>query len=178
MSHHPPHIYLDDTWYMLTASTLNRVHYLASERAKMLVRDRLRELIVQFGMTLKAWVILNNHYHLLLKTNVGADLTRFFGTLHGGTSFKINGWDGTRGRQVWHNFWDTCIRDERGFWTRFNYIHQNPVKHGYVGHTADWPFSSYHFYVRKYGEEWLSDCLREYPVIDYSDDSKFDINAE
>jgi len=43
--HHPPHIYLDESWYIITASTLNHTPFLASGRAKALVRDKLKELI-------------------------------------------------------------------------------------------------------------------------------------
>jgi len=30
----------------------------------------------------------------------------------------------------------------------FDYIHFNPVKHGYVSAANDWDFSSFHRYVR------------------------------
>ena len=173
MSHHPPHIYLDNTWYIITASALNHERVLAHKRAKALVRDKLRELVSEFGIILKAWVILDNHYHLLLKTARGRDLSRLFGRLHGSTSYQLNDWAGTRGRQVWHNYWDTCIRDERGHWMRFNYIHHNPVKHGYVGQTADWPFSSYHHYRRLHGEAWLNECFARYPVLDHLEGDDF-----
>lgn len=172
--HHPPHLYLDDTWYIITASTLNHALFLASERAKALVRDKLRSLVVEFSIKLRAWVILNDHYHLLLKTCRGKDLARFFGRLHGSTSRQINLWDATTGRQVWHNYWDTCIRDETGLWTRFNYIHYNPIKHGYVQQVEDWPFSSYHYYLRTKGQDWLADCWMRYPVIDFLQGDDFD----
>jgi len=55
-----------------------------------LLRDQLKELIVEFGIVLRAWVILDDHYHLLLKTRVGKDLPRFFGRLHGATSRQLN----------------------------------------------------------------------------------------
>lgn len=173
MSHHPPHIYLDDAWYIITASTLNHTRFLADFRAKALLRDKLKELALKFQITLRAWVILDNHYHLLFKTHHGQDLRRFFAQLHGSTAWQLNTWAGVRGRQLWHNYWDTCIRDETGYWTRFNYIHQNPVKHGYVQNTADWPFSSYHYYLRTQGQEWLDGCLATYPVLDYLEGDDF-----
>jgi len=171
--HHPPHIYLDDTWYIITAATLNHAHLLSRETAKTLVSDTLKELIIEFGITLRAWVILNNHYHLLLRVRVGKDLPRFFGRLHGSTSRQINLWDAATGRQVWHNYWDTCIRNEYDLWTRFSYVHNNPVKHGYVQRPEDWGFSSYHYYLRAKGEEWLADCWQRYAVIDYIEGDDF-----
>ncbi len=175
--HHPPHIFLDNTWYIITSATLDHAHLLASDRAKTLVRDKLKTLVEQFELTLRAWVILNDHYHVLLKTKRGEDLSHFFGQLHGSTSRQINLWAGIAGRQVWHNYWDTCIRSEVDMWKRFNYIHQNPVKHGYVWHMIDWPFSSYHYYLRTKGEEWLADCWRRYPVIDYLAGDDFDLTG-
>ncbi len=171
--HHPPHIYLDDTWYIITASTLNHAPFLTSEQAKVLVRDKLKSLIISFNIKLRAWVVLNNHYHLLLKPHRGKDLSRFFGQLHGSTSRQINLWDDAMGRQVWHNYWDTCIRDQSGLWTRFNYIHHNPVKHGHVQEIRNWSFSSYHYYLRTKGQDWLTDCWSSYPVIDFLEGDDF-----
>lgn len=98
MSHHPPHIYLDDTWYIITASTLNHTPFLAEYRAKVLLRDKLKELVHKFEVSLRAWVILDNHYHLLLKIYAGQDLRHFFAQLHGGTAWQFNTWAGVRGR--------------------------------------------------------------------------------
>lgn len=30
-----------------------------------------------------------------------------------------------------------------------DYIHINPVKHGYVAHAADWPYSSIHRFIER-----------------------------
>jgi len=175
--HHPPHIYLDNAWYIISASTLDRVPLLRSERAKAFVRDKLNALIPEFGIALRAWVILDNHYHLLLRTRLGQELPRLLRRLHGSVSRQVNEWDGINGRQVWHNYWDTSIRDEAGLWTRFNYVHQNPVKHGYVDSPEDWPFSSYVYYLRTRGTDWLADCWRRYPVIDFLEGDGFDEKA-
>ncbi len=172
--HHPPHFYLDETWYIITASTLHRAPLLAGERSKKLVGDTLKGLVLQFEILLRAWVILDNHYHLLLKTGQGKDLPRFIGRLHGSTARQINLWNQVAGRQVWHNYWDTCIRTEAGYWTNFNYIHNNPVKHGYVRKWEDWPFSSYGYYVRTKGDAWLMDCWERYPVVDFLAGDDFD----
>jgi len=176
--HHPPHIYADDTWYMITASTPNHAPFLKNEHAKTVVRDKLRDLVLIFGFSFLAWVILDDHYHLLLNPQRGRALPRFIGQLHGSTSRQINLQDSISGRQIWHNYWDTCIRTEVDLWTRFNYIHQNPVKHGYVRNLEEWSFSSYRFYLRQKGVEWLQDCWQRYPVIDYleSDDFDFSMN--
>src|SRR4051812_47384439 len=166
-AHHPPHLYQDDTWYITTAATCHHAPLLTAEAAKNCLRDTVRMAAAKLQISIRAWVILDNHYHLLLKPKQGADVARFFGQVHGRTARQINLEEGAPGRQVWHNFWDTCIRTESDFWTRFNYIHQNPVKHGYVREPEDWPFSSYQHYQRTRGTEWLQDCWMRYPVIDF-----------
>jgi putative transposase len=123
-------------------------------------------LTQEFGITLRAWVVLRNHYHLLLKSRVGRDISKFIGRLHGRTSYEFNLLDNAQGRKVWYSYWDTCIRTEADYWTRFNYVHNNPVKHGYVQRHADWEFSSYRYYLQTKGEEWLADCWQRYPIID------------
>ena len=44
-------------------------------------------------------------------------------------------------------FWEHRIRDEKDFQNHVDYIHYNPVKHGYVFNAVDWPFSSIHRYI-------------------------------
>ncbi len=167
--HHPPHVYLDTTWYMVTASTCRREHLLRPAGHKELVRDQLKALLVEFNIRLTAWVILDNHYHLLVRLDRGASLPRFIARLHGRTSYDLNSLDGTRGRQVWHNYWDTCIRGEADYWRRFNYIHYNPVKHAYVRQAEDWCLSSYRYYLEHKGHEWLAHVAARYPVADFTD---------
>ena len=48
---------------------------------------------------------------------------------------------------IWQRrFWEHRIRDERDFANHVQYIHHNPVKHGYVERPEDWPYSSIHRY--------------------------------
>jgi putative transposase len=45
-------------------------------------------------------------------------------------------------------YWEHTIRDERDFERHVDYIHFNPVKHVLVSRVRDWPYSSFHRYVR------------------------------
>ncbi|MEQ1915721.1 MAG: transposase [Gallionella sp.] len=52
-------------------------------------------------------------------------------------------------RGIWQRrYWEHLIRDEADFARHFDYIHINPLKHGWVARVADWPYSSFHRYVR------------------------------
>ena len=55
-----------------------------------------------------------------------------------------------RERGIWQRrFYDHLIRDECDLQNHIDYIHINPVKHGYVERVHDWPHSSFHRYVRQ-----------------------------
>jgi putative transposase len=40
--------------------------------------------------------------------------------------------DGTKGRVVWFQYWETQLTHERSHRARLNYVHQNAVHHGLV----------------------------------------------
>jgi len=57
-------------------------------------------------------------------------------------------------------FWEHTIRDEGDFARHVDYIHFNPVKHTLVQRVCDWPYSSFHRYVRDgiLPEDWAGDA--------------------
>lgn len=62
-------------------------------------------------------------------------------------------------RGIWQRrFWEHLIRNERDLQQHIDYIHFNPVKHGYVNRVVDWPYSSFHRHVRDgvYAEDWAA----------------------
>jgi len=51
---------------------------------------------------------------------------------------------------IWQlRYWEHLLRDELDFEHHVNYIHYNPVKHGYVNKPSDWKYSSFHRYVKQ-----------------------------
>jgi putative transposase len=64
-------------------------------------------------------------------------------------------------RGVWQRrYWEHTLRDERDFSRHVDYIHFNPVKHGFVTRVTDWPHSSFHRMVRlgAYPQDWAGDA--------------------
>mgnify|MGYP001195774301 CR=1 FL=1 len=58
---------------------------------------------------------------------------------------------------LWQNrFWEHLIRDEQDYRQHLDYIHFNPVKHGYVQSPGQWPYSSFHRFAALgfYDEGW------------------------
>lgn len=62
-------------------------------------------------------------------------------------------------RGIWQRrYWEHAIGDDDDFARHADYIHFNPVKHGYVEHPAAWPYSSFHRCVRLglYPADWAT----------------------
>lgn len=114
--------------------------------------ERCREMNAQIFV----WVVLPNHYHVLLGVESLEPLTKSIKRLHGATAREWNLADGKTGqRTVWFRYTDRKIRDQKHFYRALNYVHYNPVKHGYVETVYDWPWSSVHNYLDHYGRDWL-----------------------
>jgi len=60
-------------------------------------------------------------------------------------------------RGIWQRrYWEHLIRDEADYRAHLDYIHYNPVKHGWAKQVKDWPYSTFHRWVRQgvYPLEW------------------------
>nr|VFK06705.1 MAG: putative transposase [Candidatus Kentron sp. FM] len=60
-------------------------------------------------------------------------------------------------RGIWQRrYWEHMIRDDLDLERHVNYIHWNPVKHGWAERVSDWPYSSFHRYVQNgiYPSDW------------------------
>ncbi|GAA0199116.1 transposase [Kangiella japonica] len=58
-------------------------------------------------------------------------------------------------------YWERTIRNDKEFSAYVDYIHYNPVKHGYVSKVQDWKYSSFHRFVRegKLSRDWGGENL-------------------
>jgi putative transposase len=56
--------------------------------------------------------------------------------------------DGSGVVQWPRRYWEYTIRDEVDYARHVDYIHYNPVRHGYVSNAMDWSYSSVHRFVR------------------------------
>jgi putative transposase len=45
-------------------------------------------------------------------------------------------------------FWEHQIHDDADYARHVDYLHYNPVKHGLVSRVRDWPYSTFHPFVR------------------------------
>jgi len=136
---------------------------LAERNRRLLVEqvDLLRAVVQKVKLThrfhIDAMVILPDHLHAVWTLPEGDDdyATRWM-LIKAGFSRQIAKDErrnksrlakGERG--VWQRrYWEHWIRDERDYGRHIDYVHYNPVKHGYVKRVADWPYSTFHRYVK------------------------------
>ena len=75
---------------------------------------------------------------------------------------------------VWYQYVDHVIRDEKDYYRHLNYIHQNPIKHGYATKMADYEFSSIRKFIEKEGKDWVVGCFESYPIVDFEPEGVVD----
>jgi len=148
--HNPPHWFMANATYMLTASIYQSSNVIYSPKRKIAWRDSFIEAANLYNWHIIAWVVLHNHYHAMVESPENASsLSKFMGSYHKFTARQWNEEENDLGRKVWWNYWDTCIRSEKDFYNRLRYIFWNPVKHGLVEKPEDYPFSNYQDFLKQ-----------------------------
>jgi putative transposase len=132
--HSPPHRpNFGHLRFLISAACYEHHDYIGKspERMDAFSRDLL-EVFAAGANQMFAWCILPNHYHALVGAPDIKGLLRELGRLHGRTSHAWNGADNARGRKVFFRAVERSMRSDRHFWATLNYVHHNPVRHGYV----------------------------------------------
>jgi REP-associated tyrosine transposase len=173
--HSPPHLDLLGTRQYLISAACYEHHRIIGTSAERMTdcEQSLLELCHNFALAVYAWCLLPNHYHLLMTDNIER-VRHELGQFHGRSSHAWNGEDDARGRKVWYNCFERPIKSDRHFWATLNYVHHNPVHHGYVKHWRDWPWSSAAEFLEQVGRERAVEIWEKYPILDYG--KKWDVD--
>jgi putative transposase len=135
--------------FIVTAATLYKSHFFQGSEKLSLLEGTLLSLAKQYEWQLEAWSVFSNHYHFVGRKYLElAEPELFLKHLHGDTAREVNRLDGTQGREVWFNYWDTKLTFERSYLARLNYVHQNPIRHGLVHRANQYPWCSASWFER------------------------------
>jgi putative transposase len=152
-----------------TVVTYKRQTFLCDEDVRLALRDAVDKVRDRYPFNIDAWVLLPDHLHTIWTLPEGdADfslrwnLIKRFVTRACAEHLKRPEWlskskEKHRESTLWQRrFWEHQIRDDRDYAAHMDYLHFNPVKHGYVKRVADWPYSSFHRHVRNdvYPNDW------------------------
>jgi REP element-mobilizing transposase RayT len=91
-------------------------------------------------ISLRAWVIMPNHVHLLLLPLSGQSMTKIMQSIKGATAKEANELLGRTGSFWMRDYFDRYIRDAEHYGKAVRYIENNPVKAGLCKRAADWRF--------------------------------------
>ena len=167
--HAPPHPFQGAGAYLITAANFEHRAVMNTSIRRTEFEARLLDSFKEISKDLIAWVVLPNHYHVLLVVPSLEGVSAILKHLHGTTSREWNIEDSLTGkRRVWYKFADTYVRNDIHLRLAFNYIHYNPVKHGYVSDPYEWPWSSLQSYYADKDPNWLQEQWNAYePPADF-----------
>ncbi|HNO78024.1 MAG TPA: transposase [Phycisphaerae bacterium] len=161
--------------YFFTVVTQNRRPIFNDPSARSLLRRAFEKTDNQMPFELWAIVLLPDHLHCIWNLPEGdsdfsarwSAIKRTFSQrwieLVGNTTTQFKSHRKHRELGVWQRrFWEHQIRNETEMYIYRDYIHFNPVKHGYVAEPSDWEWSSVHRHVRL---GWLSPNWTGNPAI-------------
>jgi len=148
--------------YFFTLVVHRRRDLFSSDTAVKILGSVFRRCVIQWPMVVNAIVLLPNHLHTIWTLPPGDDkYPKRWGWVKmeftkqwlriGGRDYAVSsGRKLKRQRGLWQpRYWEHAIEDEIDFERHFDYVHFNPVKYGYVLRPEDWPFSSFHRYLRQ-----------------------------
>ena len=117
--------------------------------------DRVSEVVDKYHLRVHSYVMLDDHFHLLLETPEG-NLSRSMHQLNSSYSNWFRHKYAIKG-SVFQGRYRSILVEKDGYLMRLSaYIHLRPVRSGKVKKPEDYLWSSYRTYLgKKKGEEWV-----------------------
>jgi len=134
-----------------------------------LLRSVFNKVKKRHPFVLDAMVVLPDHLHVMFTLpSDDNDFAKRWMLIKSGFSRqlpareRINKSRKSKGeRGIWQRrYWEHLIRNDRDYKHHVDYIHFNPVKHGYVERAVDWPYSTIHHFIRRglLTSDWGDGC--------------------
>ena len=148
--------------YFFTVVTEGRAPLFHHQAARDILHDAFVQANKRWPFQMPACVLLPDHLHVLWTLPPGDDgystrwgwikkeFTKEWLAAGKGERIVTPSQKKHRRRGVWQRkYWEHAVDDERDFQRHFDYIHYNPVKHGYVRSPKDWPWSTFQKWVKR-----------------------------
>jgi len=145
-----------DTFYHVLSRGNEKRDIFYDEKDYLRFLEALAKMVGRFNLEIHAYVLMKNHYHLLIRTRE-ANLSRAIQWL--GVSYSV--WFNRRHERSGHlfqgRFKSFLIENDRYFTAMCHYIHGNPPRAGLVRRLWNYRWSSYRAYMdRGYEVSWLT----------------------
>lgn len=136
------------TFFVTTSTSMGR-RLLQSERNAELLIDVLRSLVAEGKFELHDFVVMPDHFHLLLTVYDGMTVEKAMQLIKGRFSHRVSHEFGYKG-EVWRRgFTETQVMNRSSFGKHSEYIALNPVRAGLVTSADEYPFCFRYLAKRK-----------------------------
>lgn len=147
----------DQHFYHVTTRTKNREWFTVPMPILwQLCQESLAEANTSYPIELSSFVLMHNHYHMLLKTPA-SNLDLFMCHLNRILSLKISNQTKSYNYQFNGRYKWCIIRSKKYFYNCYRYIYQNPIRAGITNKCEYYPYSTLshivhnkHFPIRIY----------------------------
>jgi putative transposase len=138
----PGNVFLRERTFFVTSSICGKRSLLQSDRAAGLFVLVLRDYLMQGRYRLHEFVVMPDHFHLLVTVDGGMTIERAVQFIKGGFAFKAARELGFHA-PVWQKgFSEIRVLDVESFHNFAKYIWNNPVKRGLVERAEEYVYSS------------------------------------
>lgn len=175
-----PYRFLDDGIYHVYNRWFEKMRIFECDRDYVRFLERLQYLLQPVihprvkepqprGVTLHAFCILPNHFHLILSGDV-SQFPKFLGSLQNAYAKYFNIKNERRGQVFEGRYNAKIIRDEEYLSSCMSYVCHNAIKHELATDIRDWPWTSYHQIIDGVIEPHLPQVIPlSAPLVDYVD---------
>jgi REP element-mobilizing transposase RayT len=157
----------DEHFFFVTTTVVQFINIFSEDKYCDLLIDNIKHYREKYKFNILAYVIMPSHFHWIVEVNpklgtisdVMRDIKKYSAwdileeiektEKHVTEIFNTaaKGYPKQR-RKFWiSRFDDEVIRNERMYWTKLHYIHNNPVKAGLVNKPEDYKYSSARNYL-------------------------------
>ncbi len=148
---------IEDALYHITARGNERKQIFIEEEDNKKFITLLSELPGRYGVNIHAYVLMSNHYHLLIETPKG-NISKAMHYLNVSYTVYFNRKNGRSGHLLQGRYKSFIIEKESYLLAVSRYIHLNPVRARVVARPEEHRWSSYRSYIGKggNGSKWLT----------------------
>lgn len=136
--------YVGATYHVIQRGNNQEYIFERDEDKHYLLRD-LAESMLGLGYTLFAYVLMGNHYHLVLQTGE-SPLNKVMHRINGNYGRYYNHKYKRSGHVFGSRYKALLIQDEQYLMAVVRYVHQNPVRAGLCRRVTEYPWSSDAYY--------------------------------
>ena len=155
--------------YFFTVVTFRRQPFLCDPDVRIALREAITKVRRQYPFHIEGWVLLPDHLQAIWTLprddsrfslrwqQIKRGVTRRCGERVHQAKWMTESKTKHRESTLWQRrYWEHLIRDDQDFERHMDYLHYNPVKHGWVASVRDWPYSSFHRHVAAgvYRKDW------------------------